>query len=405
MLASIQASMIEKYSFLEPKNVVGVRNYIDVVEGMDAGFCRGGIMSGSVYREMQAEDEDFCATKSVVGEALMEVPYAIPSSDKFVDALNYVIQEAVNKDQFEEIYFQYETELIGQPICESMANHRDRRILSAASASSASNSGATRSGTSLKEEDGTGSQTMTIAHMLFPLFATFFCTTVGLIVFFYKHYQREIADWYQYTLQKRRNKRRPSTVAGQEGYVLRVGDKKIKDEVERLSVGELVSILSADDAVLDTDIDKALDKLPDSGALVALLYERRRNTQKFKELFHQLQRQSVSQIYRYLLGSRDQEELDEALASVNPKTALIDLAMNGMQQESIKKEMPSSQPSSMDNQTFALEESSSLPLQQKHHQHQPHQKSYPEQDQEQESFSIRMGGTRENLETQETPFA
>ena len=49
MLASIQVSMIEKYTFLETKNVVGVRNYIDVVEGMDAGHCRGGIMSGSIY--------------------------------------------------------------------------------------------------------------------------------------------------------------------------------------------------------------------------------------------------------------------------------------------------------------------------------------------------------------------
>ena len=348
---------------------------------------------------MHAEDEEFCATKSIVGESLMEVPFAIPSSDKFADALNYLIQEAVNKDQFEETYFEYEAELIGPPICEATESRRDLR---AAGGSSAGGNSATRSSTALKEDDDNGGQTMTIAHMILPLIATFCCTTVGLILFFYKHYQREIAEWYQYKLHRRRQKRRPSTMAGEEGYVLFVYDLKIKDEVERLSVGKLVSILSADDSVLNADIDQALDKLPDTGALVALLYEQRKHDQKFKELFHQLQRQSVSQIYRYLLGSRDQEELDEALASINPKRALIDLAMNDIHHKSSEKDLSSFESSSMDGLlTSGLEQSSSLPLQQTQQQHQhSREKSYPEQNHEQELFSIEE--TQENLETHQT---
>jgi len=295
--------------------------------------CTVAIVPISEYEVTLHKEDKYCKTTKVLPtkEFFLRIEMAILFSpflenleeivewfNKFIDNGQYTVILEKYKSLFEKNNF--ETPDIPAYLIESFT--KNGRLLEAISSSSSAESLQTSESTLVIDEnhiysyckvdkDKDDDSVLTAGDLSLPLIITFTCSTIGILTF---------------VIEKIRNK--DKMILGEE--------EVLREKLCRLSTGEILSELNLVEELEKSDVDAALDMLPDrSGIIELLLQSKLSSLSKYRGI---LMSMSTSELYdlflevsndKYNLSVIEEQPLmfDDVLSDEKPKKAMINIIL------------------------------------------------------------------------------
>lgn len=307
ILDAIRLRILKRYSFVTDAHILGFPDQALLLKAFGRGDCIALIAEPFEVKRWASMDEEFCRTKTIVGNPLLEIPLGAPISQKFAEALNFLIIKSEERSLFPQLLEEWERELSRPPACDEET-----------------------SDSSVDGDSSLEGSKLSISNMAFPVLTTLFCTTVGLAWFLWSNYARKhimkkgrerVKLVHSLLLPTQQNSRSPHEWTKED-------EERMRTELGAMSSGELVLLLRKDRRVPQSLLNDAMDSLPNKQALESLLYTLWHSDQTYKERVHHLENQPLLSLYSTALDSLKLEDgANAALNCEDPKLALIHLIM------------------------------------------------------------------------------